>query len=460
MASNVQGANSIANTGGDVQSSRGSLAAALNGENPYAGFFKPTFGAVFGRPYSFSPETDPNQRIFQNTLLRNNTMVNIIPGNMKFKTKQIEEATKIIEQADKDFTENRNQFTSKQINSQTYEQKYKSIQDGVITALLNKGIDLEAGSLVKDITGFLSTFQQLLIQAGTATFGSSFLGTGIQELIDGIGTSEKTRGFRLWCEKATSVTESSDNSYATSVFEKALSSVSGTAKELEQGAGIVGIYTPDGKPEIVTDSNLAKEIGLFAASASVLTGAKPVFPKYFDGSTFNRNYELSFKFTSPYGDNLSVFYNVIVPFLFILALALPKQEGVNGVRSPYLMEIDCPGFFCSPMAAIQSLSFRKGGDGALFNPSGLPLVIEGSISVVDMIGSLSVPTSYTQMTVNKYSRSFINNLGGLTLYETIDPRLTSSITAGALGLAKQPTYPVNWVNEAVDTFKRRIGLAQ
>ena len=454
-------ATNASESAGNNQSSRGSLAASLNGENPYSGFFKPSFGAVFGRPYSFSPETDPNQRVFQHTLLRNNTLVNIIPGNMRFKTRQIERANEILTEADKLFSENRNKFTANQINSADYESNYKKIQDDTISKMLSEGIDLDAGTLEKDVAGFLTTFQQLLIQAGTATFGGSFIGTGIDALIAGIATSEATRGFRIWCEKATSVTENSDNSYATSIFEKALGSVSSTSKELQQGAGIaVGSSEAGSPPEISTDSTLAKEIGMFAASASILTGAKPVFPKYFDSANFNRNYELSFKFTSPYGDNLSIFYNVMVPFLFILALALPKQEGVNGLSSPYLMELDCPGFFCSPMAAIQSLSFRKGGDGALFNPSGLPLVIEGSISIVDMIGSLSIPTSLNQMTVNKYSRAFVNNLGGLTLYETIDPKLSTLVTTNVLSLARLPTYPVNWAKESIDSLKRRLGIAE
>lgn len=459
MATNKSVPTSVADNATGAQNSRGRT--ANDGENPYKQFFSESFGAVFGRPFGFSAETDPSQRVFQHTMLRNNTLVNIIPGNAKFNEKKVEEATKITTKADEDINELKDKLAANSIPSKDYETGVKAVQDNAISDLLSKGIDLEVASIEKDIAGFLLVFQQMVIQLGTATFGTSFAGTGLQELIDGVSRSESSRGFRLWCDKATTVTESSDNSYSTSSFEKILSEGSGISKEIQQSWGYAtGGDTAKTVTTVQADSAMAKEIGMFAAAANILGGAKPIFPKYFDTANFNRSYDLAFKFVAPYGDNITVFYNVMIPFLFILALALPKQEGVNGYAAPFLMEIDCPGFFCSPMAAIQSLTFRKGGDGSLFNPSGLPLVIEGSISVVDMIGTLSIPVKRGQMAVNKYSRAYMNNLGGLSLYETLDPKISASVVTGLLNLARLPTYPIDWATEAVDTFKRRIGMAR
>jgi hypothetical protein len=63
---------------------------------------------------------------------------------------------------------------------------------------------------------------------------------------------------------------------------------------------------------------------------------------------------------------------------------MPRQDGVSGYTSPYLLQIDAPGYFACPMGVITSFSFNKGGDEKMFNSRGLPLIIEGSFSVTDL----------------------------------------------------------------------------
>ena len=69
------------NTAGSGVRGSGTNAGGRNKTgNPYELMYRDNYGFIFGKPLAYLPRTDPNQRVFQKTMLRNNTIVNIIPG--------------------------------------------------------------------------------------------------------------------------------------------------------------------------------------------------------------------------------------------------------------------------------------------------------------------------------------------------------------------------------------------
>lgn len=425
-----------------------------SGKNPYEGYYTESFGYVFGRPFGFLEDTDPYNRTFQSNMIRNNTIINITPGIPKFLSDDINLVKKKLDEATKEMDALRG--TPAYVEAESIKIMLRKQSE-----LVSAGADLRTSSFQKEIPGFLRTYKQLVTQIGVSIFGSNFVGTGIEDIISNrLKTSSSSQGFNLWCEKATSVSESSNNSYNSSMFEQVQSQISNISKEVQQITG--NIIGRDGQPiEVQSNNSVVSTIGSVVAQAGTLfTGSNFILPKYWQDSTFDRQYDVSFKFVSPYGDNLSVFYNVMLPFLFILSLSIPRQYGPSGKLYPYLIQMDAPGLFSCPMGAVSSITFKKGGDNMWFNSSGLPLVIEGSMNIIDLYTALTLPANYAETLVNMSTRAFLYNLGGLTLYDAIDSTLENSITTRLLETFKLPFYGLDWTNDRVNDIKRFLGVGK
>lgn len=430
---------------------------AANG-NPYELMYRNNYGYIFGKPLSYTPRTDPNQRVFQKTILRNNTILNIVPGVPYQDSAMLAKAEAIIVAYNKDLEVLMQQAPSASRDKAVTARMTKAQAD-----LISGQCDLRYAAFKQDIASFMEAYQMVLNRVGTAVFGlSGGLSRFVTDLA-GLNISEdsSSRGFKVWVEKGTSISESIDNSYTASVLESAQKSISGVVKQakfLGMGVGVTGTDASSGT-EIQSDAGAIAQTGTVSNIASrTLSGAVYDFPQVFDASKFNRSYEISFKFVSPYGDDRSVANYVLFPFLFLLTCATPRQEGTSGHISPFLLQVDAPGFFSCPMGAITSFSFRKGGDEMLFNNRGLPLVIEGSFTVMDLYSNLSLPMSYNQFATNLGTSSFLNTLGGLNLYSSQDVTVANRMTNWVKDGITSVIAPYNIANEEVLKLQRFFGF--
>lgn len=388
--------------------------------NPYTSFYNDNAGYIFGKPAAFSPRTDPNQRVYQRTMLRNATVITIVPGIPYADKNMISKAAEIIE---------RNQ--NKLNNSHGTETAVSAIAD-VQNELIKNGCDLRFLTFKKDIGSFLMAFQLILNRVSVSIFGTSAL-----KMVQTFAMDEDsdTGGFKVWVEKGTSISESVDNAFTQSILEQATKTASGLAKQLKFANVDADLFNTalSGNAEAMAEAEeeKAKNLGvdgnivddatsITSKVLSALSGSTIQFPQMYDESKFNRSYDISFRFASVTGDDQSIFWTVLVPFLFLLTCSLPRQEGITAHQSPFILQIDAPGYFSCPMGVVTSLSFKKGGDDAFFNRKGLPMVIEGTMNVMDLYSSLSLPMRPDQFAVNFGTSSFFDNLAGLSIYYTYD----------------------------------------
>lgn len=429
--------------------------------NPYALMYRDNYGYIFGKPLGYHPRTDPNQRVFQKTILRNNTIMNIIPGIPWQDESMLATAEEIIKKHQANIEQLMvEQPTASQSRTKTLEKMALDTQQSLIDA----GCDLRYAIFKQDISGFLTAFQMIVNRVGTAVFGLSSGGLSrfITDLAGfNVKEDSKARGFKVWVEKGTSISESIDNSFTRSVLEDVVKNASGVVKQakfLGQGVGIDAAGNSNAA-DITSNQQGVAQTGTVANIASrTLSGATFNFPQIFDDSKFNRSYEIAFKFVSPYGDDRSVLYYVLLPFLFLLACASPRQDGPTGHTSPFILQVDAPGFFSCPMGVITSFSFRKGGDEMLFNNRGLPLIIEGSMSITDLYSSLSLPLSYSQFTTNFGTTAFMNTLGGLSLYATMDRSVAQRFTNRVKDGITSAIAPYNIISEETLKLQRFFGM--
>lgn len=164
-------------------------------------------------------------------------------------------------------------------------------------------------------------------------------------------------------------------------------------------------------------SNLSKNL------VTVAHGGKMIFPEIWSDSSFSRSYQITFKFTSPDSDKLSIFLNVIVPCIFLLCLCLPRTVNTqpNNYIAPFLVRMIYKGQFNVDMGIITDLSITRGGDDQSWTIDSLPTQVEVSMGVKDLYSALSItsmdnPFGYDTIN-NTALMDYIGNMCGINIYK-------------------------------------------
>ena len=138
--------------------------------------------------------------------------------------------------------------------------------------------------------------------------------------------------------------------------------------------------------------SLTKAAGNFSEGAMVMSGRGRIsLPDVFSSSSFSRSFSFSFKFHSPYGDNLSIFENEYIQFLTLLSMAAPRQTGKLSYTSPFAIRISVKNHIMINFGMIESLSITRGGDSNDWTPSGYPKTLTVELSVKDMEPNITLP---------------------------------------------------------------------
>lgn len=158
---------------------------------------------------------------------------------------------------------------------------------------------------------------------------------------------------------------------------------------------------------------------------TVIHGGKIVFPKIWQDSSFSRSYSFSIKLRSPDHDSVSIFLNLLVPYIHLLAMTLPRgnTEDPNSYLSPFLVKAYCKGMFNVDMGIITDLSVTRGAE-CQWNDDGLPTQIDINITIEDLYSSLfmsagsgNVFDAYA-VAKNTAMVDFLANMAGLNIAET------------------------------------------
>ena len=231
--------------------------------------------------------------------------------------------------------------------------------------------------------------------------------------------------------KPPSYSESFSNTTNTSAFANALSGASGTMREfmfLFGGLGVDAKLMTENAAAVTNNmkafiesalqnSGMKKALNsLITGSASVITGANLIFPEIWETSSYNRDFNLEIVLSSPYGDKFSIYLNIIVPLMHLLAFTLPRQATVNSYTSPFLVRCSLPGYFSCDMGIVKELSISKGGSsGDAWSVDGFPTEVTCNISISDLYNSLSMSNVHTTKNVWNflYNTPLIDYVSGL-----------------------------------------------
>ena len=167
---------------------------------------------------------------------------------------------------------------------------------------------------------------------------------------DEFESMEGKYGLAFFGNKATTISESQSNSYSQSQTAQEANQKAAETREKRQIASMTNgtNFLSNIVSELVKSladmvSNVPIIGNIAAPLARTLNGSQLYYPNLWSDSTFEKSYEISLKLFTPYGDNESIFRYLYVPFISILALALPRSDGIYGYQEPFLVRLSCPG---------------------------------------------------------------------------------------------------------------------
>lgn len=225
-------------------------------------------------------------------------------------------------------------------------------------------------------------------------------------------------------EPNSSIGNNLNNSTGESALAGATKSASAKAREAEfllgAGAGIEFEWTSDEYIEqmIPKMSDVSKYDPkspiqrIFRQGKSVATGANLLFPEIWNDSSYVKDYSIDVKLESPYATKLSKFLYVMVPFWHLFCLAGPRSMDTNAYVSPFLIKAYSKGYFDVQLGMIDSISFKKYGDGESMGDDMIPMSMELTISFKDLYQALSI-------TSMRNSSLFFNNTGFIDMLGTM-----------------------------------------
>ena len=157
---------------------------------------------------------------------------------------------------------------------------------------------------------------------------------------------------------------------------------------------------------------------IMSGATTLIAGGHLMFPDIWADSQYARDLSFNIKLVSPDNDKLSLFQNIIVPLLHLVAFVAPHNVNVNGYISPFLVKVYYKGMFNCDLGIINSLSITKGGEGN-WNQTGVPTVVDVSINIKELYSKFSISNNNEDTTLydNIQLMDYVGNLCGINIAE-------------------------------------------
>lgn len=355
---------------------------------------------ILGLPLYFNPIADPFNRVFEKTFESDLPLVYITPGVPKI--------NKRIISMGKDSSMDVTSTMSGLVNAESF--GIKRVSNYQDTRFIN---------FKQDYTSYYKYVQTMLTYLYTMLgINNDFL--NIFKFEDYFKLDENKQGLCYFADKSTSISESANNSYGETSIAQNANQLASSNREYRQYLGMQegGLVSNilSGITDLISNATanipiVGKILGAFSTS---LNGSQLFYPQIWQDSQYSRNFSISFKFYSPYGDIKSIFRYVYLPFISLLALALPLQDGVYGYKQPFLVRLSSPGWFQCECGAITSIDFKMGGDESLWTSGNLPNEIEVTLSIQDLYPVMMDTERIDYMKYNIGLSSFLECMSGIS----------------------------------------------
>ncbi|MCM1295017.1 MAG: hypothetical protein NC311_05700 [Muribaculaceae bacterium] len=251
-------------------------------------------------------------------------------------------------------------------------------------------------------------------------------------------------GVSFAFDPQSSISDTITNQTAESQFLSMFTDLGSKARELEFVLG----YTGTGANELIDSANYVEQAktelnsGAFAGLNNAVDrigawmkntahGMNIRFPELWSDSSHSPSYDLEMHFIAPYATAFCKWRYVLVPFFHIFALAAPKSDVNNSqYSSPYLIRAFSKGYFNIEMGMIESLTWKRFGDGDMISEDGVPTQIDVSVSLKDLYHTLAMTNLFDNGEGFTNVGNFMNNTGLMDLIGTLSGVNMNRISIG------------------------------
>lgn len=215
---------------------------------------------------------------------------------------------------------------------------------------------------------------------------------------------------------------------------------------MEQGVkGLLGGLGTDLLASI-TSAIGAGDVGIVMSAGNGFV----LFPEVWKNSSFSKSMSFNVQLRSRYGDPVSIFQNVYVPLLMLMAAGMPRGVGDSMYTSPFLLRAFCKGMYAIPLGIIESLSITRGTGGEYnWTSDMLPMGIDVSVNIKDLSPAMFLSVQdiglFDTFTRNTALHEYLDTLAALGVSERTRmwPKFRRKLQA-ALRLKKNTLFNPNF----------------
>ncbi|MFW6014959.1 MAG: hypothetical protein ACOCRK_00815 [bacterium] len=166
--------------------------------------------------------------------------------------------------------------------------------------------------------------------------------------------------------------------------------------------------------------------GILSGSVSTL-GVNVQLPDVWKDSSYDKTYNVKFKFSTPHGDPLSVYMNLIVPICHLLPLVTSRRIGTsNTYTSPFMLRIFSKGMMNCDMGMATAININRHPENISID--GLPTEIDVMMTIKDLYAMMNMPQKPNVSGVIKTAglMGYLGTLCGYNMNKP-DPELMAEI---------------------------------
>jgi hypothetical protein len=419
---------------------------------------------MLGMPPFYHPFSDPAGRVYAQTFLSDILNVNFIPGKARF-NKSI---AGITNQEKANLGGLKTLFGVSQQSSGDSQDPVSSSIAQLLSGNFFSSVDPKldekhANHQARDFRyyafepDYVSYFNHVQLMI---TYLSAQMGFGVQYSLKSAALSKvftaQGLGIKFWVDKnGTSISESVSNQHGDSMLGGAAKGAAGIIREAQFLFGVNdtdALMAAQGNEESAQKirNDMSKQASSQIDSAlnggivsqllsaggagkihNVINGFNILYPEIWKESSFAPSYSIQIRLFSPYGDPKAIFKNVYIPFICLLCMALPKQVSLSGYGAPFIMKMDCPGWFSSDMCVITDMHWTKsGGESDNWSSGGLPTAIDIELTVKDLYPVMMQTDIFQFLVTNVGMATFLQTMAGVKMYK---PNVFSDATAALIG---------------------------
>ena len=234
-------------------------------------------------------------------------------------------------------------------------------------------------------------------------------------------------GVSFAFDPMSSITDNLSNTTGESQFASFLNGISSKAREVEFVTGYSGVQLDFLDSEQYEAAVASSTEGLFSSlrtavdrisafASNAARGMNVRFPQIWNESSYNKSYDIDMRFITPYATRFCKWRYVLVPFFHLFCLAAPRSpDTVMNYKRPFLIRAFSKGYFNVEMGIIESIQWKRFGDGDMISEDGIPTQIDVTISFQDLYQQLAI--SHTNG-ISEIS-VFFNNTGLMDMLGTL-----------------------------------------